>query len=212
MYGLRITTPRLALRLPTETDIVGLARVSAGGIGRPGEARFQAGFLYEPSPHVERKLLQSIDRDIATWDLEDWNLGLVAVHDGQPIGLQHILSKHFGQTRGFGSGVWLGVGYQGQGFGTEMGRAVLKMGFEGLGAREAYIGAWADNAASIRVMEKRGYVPNGRYWQLSEGKTRLDIRMRLPRENWDSDQNEDILIEELAPCLELFGIGDTPVL
>jgi RimJ/RimL family protein N-acetyltransferase len=206
-YGLVLRTPRLELRMPAERDIVELARVAASGIQRPGEPPFQAGWLYEPSPRVERALLQSIYRDIANWTPEDWSLPLVALREGRPIGLQHIFSRHFRQTRGFGSGVWLGLGYQGQGFGTEMGRAVLRLGFDGLGGRAAYIGAWADNAASIRVMEKLGYLPNGQYYQLSDGQGRLDRRMRLPRENWDSARHSDIAIEGLAPCLELFGAG-----
>ena len=73
--------------------------------------------------------------------------------------MQSIYSEHFGTTRGIGSSVWLGREYQGRGFGTEAGHAALKLGLDGLGGQEAYAGAWADNAVSIRVMEKLGSYP-----------------------------------------------------
>ena len=205
--GLTISTPRLELRLPVGEEIVALARVAARGIQSPREPHYQADWLYEGSPRVERSLLQRVYGDISGWHPADWSLGLTALLDGQPIGMQHIFAKHFAETRGFGSGVWLGMAFQGQGFGTELGRAVLKLGFDGLGGREAYIGAWADNRASRRMMEKLGYLPNGQYWQLRGGVGAQDWRMRLPRERWHSDEHADITIDGLAPCLELFGLS-----
>jgi RimJ/RimL family protein N-acetyltransferase len=203
LFVLRIATPRLELRLPLGEEIVALARAAARGIQPPGEPRFQAEWLYQPSPRVERGLIQLLYGDITRWSPDDWSLGLAAFVDGQPIGLQHVFSKSFAQTRGFGSGVWIGREFQGRGYGTELGRAVLKLGFDG---QEAYIGAWSDNLASIRVMEKLGYVYNGQYLQLRDGECVRDRRMRLPRESWRSEEHADIVIEGLASCLELFGL------
>jgi len=213
LYGLTIATPRLELRLPIGGEIVELARVAAHGIQPPGEPHFQGDWLYEGSPQVERTVLQRLCGDIAGWRPDDWSLGLAVFRDGQPIGVQHVFSRHFAETRGFGSGVWLGLAFQRQGFGTELARAALKLGFDGLGGREAYIGAWADNRASLRIMEKLGYVTNGQYWQLRGGSGAQDRRMRLPRERWRSDEHAGITIAGLAPCLELFGLsnGDATV-
>lgn len=205
LYGLAIRTSRLELRLPVEAEIPLLARTVAVGIQSPGTPRFQADWLYEPSPRRERKLLQTIFGGVARWDPDDWDLGLAVFHDGEPIGMQHIFSRQFAVTRGFGSSFWLALPFQGRGFGTEMGRAILALGFDGLGGQEAYIGAWADNPASLRVMEKLGYVFNGEYIQPFDGTARRDRRMRLPRESWDAQPREDIAITGLAPCLELFG-------
>ena len=58
-----------------------------------------------------------------------------------------------------------GISIMAQGIETEMGAATLALGFDGLGAEDAYIRAWADNPALLRVMEKLGYVPNGEYIQ-----------------------------------------------
>lgn len=207
LYGLTITTPQLELRLPVAEEIAALAQVAAQGIQPPGEPHFQGDWLYEGSPRVERNLLQSLAGDIANWDADDWSLGLAAFHDGQPIGLQHIFSKHFAATRGFGTGVWLGLVYQGQGLGTEMGRAALKLGFDSLGGQESYIGAWSDNRASLRMMEKLGFQHNGQYRQLRGGLGVEDRRMRLPRERWRADEHPDIMVDGLAPCLEMFGLS-----
>jgi RimJ/RimL family protein N-acetyltransferase len=216
LYGLGLTTPRLELRLPTETDLIELAGVARGGVQPPGTRPFHAPWLCEPSPRVERTLLRTVLGEIANWESEDWTLGLAVCHEGSAIGMQHIFAKRFGLTRCFGTGCWLGLAHQGRGFGTEMGQAILTLGFEGLTAREAYIGAWADNVASIRVMEKLGYLPNGQYYQPSGDTVRRDVRMRLPRERWLAMPRAPVQITGLGPCLELFGVtdgtsaGDTP--
>jgi RimJ/RimL family protein N-acetyltransferase len=92
-----------------------------------------------------------------------------------------------------------------------MGRAVLKLGFDGLGGQEAYVGAWSDNAASLRVMDKLGYRFNGQYLMRRGDACVRDRRMRLSREDWQSDRHADITIGGLPPCLELFGLpaGDS---
>jgi RimJ/RimL family protein N-acetyltransferase len=212
LYGLTITTSRLELGLPVAMEVVELARVAARGIQQPGEPHFQAAWLYEEPRQVERGLLQVIARDLANWKPDDWSLGLAAFRrlDGQPIGMQHIFSPQFARTRGFGSGIWLGIDDQGQGFGTEMGRAVLKFGFEGLDAEEAYIGAWSDNHRSIRMMEKLGYRPNGGYRQIRGDECLRDQWMIFSRDQWQATQAAefaDISISGLAECRELFGLS-----
>ncbi len=207
IYDLLITTPRLTLRLPTERETADLARLAGKGIQDPASEPLHFAWFCEPPPLVERKLLQFVFRTIANWESESWELGLAIFQGAQPIGMQSIFSEHFDTTRGFGSSVWLGREYQGRGFGTEAGRAVLKLGFDALGGSEAYVGAWADNAASIRVMEKLGYLPNGRYRRSSGGRVRFDVRMRLPREAWQSPPDDEITIEGVERCLELFGIA-----
>ncbi len=207
LYGLTITTPRLDLRLPAEADLPRLAAALAHGIQAPGTPRYQADWLYTASPERERKLLQTVYGSVARWTPDDWELGLAVVRDGAPIGMQSVFSRQFAATHGFGTGSWLALPHQGQGIGTEMGRAALALGFDGLGAQEAYIGAWADNPASLRVMEKLGYVFNGEYIQAYEGTARRDRRMRLPREIWESQDRDGIEISGLGPCLEVFGVA-----
>lgn len=207
IYDLLITTPRLTLKLPTELETVELARLAGKGIQDRASEPLHFAWFREPPPVVERKLLQFVFQTIANWEPENWELGLAVFHEAQPIGMQSIFSEHFGTTRGFGSSVWLGREHQGRGFGTEAGRAALKLGFDALGGQEAYVGAWADNAASIRVLEKLGYRPNGRYRRSSGGNVRIDVRMRLPREAWGDPPDDEFTIDGVERCLELFGIA-----
>jgi ribosomal-protein-alanine N-acetyltransferase len=52
---------------------------------------------------------------------------------------------------------YLARDYWGKGLATEAGRAYLSHGFEHLGLRRIHAGMNADNAASIRVIEKLGF-------------------------------------------------------
>ncbi len=208
LYGLALMTPRLELRLPTETDLVDLAAVLRDGIQEPGNPPFHEAWLYEPSPQVERGLLRSFFGSLATWNADDWNLQFAVYFDGKPIGMQHVFSRSFAVTRCFGSSCWLGLPYQRQGLGTEMGHAILALGFDGLGALEAYAGAWADNVASIRVMEKLDYVPNGQYVMPHGGTARQDQRMRLTRESWLDTERPPVRITGLEACRPLLGISN----
>lgn len=210
LYGLVIRTARLTLRPPDEADIAALARALVPGVQAPESPRFQAGWLYAASPERERQLLQTIYGAVSRWTPDDWELNLAVFLGDKPVGMQSIFSHGFGVTRAFGTGSWLTLPHQGQGIGTEMGRAALALGFAGLGAEEAYIGAWADNPASLRVMEKLGYSPNGAYIQAFDGSPRRDQRMRLPRTVWESGERDGIEIAGLDPCLELFGVPRAP--
>jgi len=46
--------------------------------------------------------------------------------------------------------------YAGRGFGTEIARALLRIAFEVVGVRRATAGCYADNVASVRILEKVG--------------------------------------------------------
>ncbi len=207
IYDLLITTPRLTLKLPTERELVELAQLAGRGIQDPASEPVHFAWFCEPPQVVERKLLQFVLQTIANWEPENWELGLAILHGAQLIGMQSIFSEHFGTTLGFCCSVWLGREFQGRGFATEAGRAALKFGFDALGGQEAYASAWADNAASIRVMEKLGYLSNGRYRRSSGGRVRFDVRMRLPKEAWQSPPDDEITIEGVERCLELFSMA-----
>jgi RimJ/RimL family protein N-acetyltransferase len=53
-------------------------------------------------------------------------------------------------------GYMLDPAYAGQGFGTEIARELLRISFEVVGVRRATAGCFADNIASVRVLEKIG--------------------------------------------------------
>jgi RimJ/RimL family protein N-acetyltransferase len=88
-------------------------------------------------------------------------LELIAFLDGGPIGSQGVGSDDFLTTREVFTGSWLGRAWQAQGLGTEQRAAVLKLAFDGLGARAAVSAAWEQNHSSLGVSRKLGYVETG---------------------------------------------------
>ncbi len=76
--------------------------------------------------------------------------------------------------------------YAGQGLATEAARTVLRICFDGLGLRRVTAAAFADNAASVRVMEKLGMRVEGR-----------GVREALHRDRgWVDGVNAALLAEE----------------
>lgn len=76
--------------------------------------------------------------------------------------------------------------YAGQGIATEAAQALLRICFDGLGLRRVTAAAFADNAASVRVMEKLGMRIEGR-----------GIREALHRDHgWVDGVNAALLADE----------------
>lgn len=205
LFDLRIRTPRLELRPPDDEMATELARLAASGIHDPDTMPFAVPFTDQPSPQLERSSMQYFWRTRADWTPEHWQLPLAVVVDGKVVGVQDVLSERFGLLRTVKTGSWLVRSEQGKGIGKEMRAAVLHLAFAGLGAVTAYSGAWHDNQASLRVSSALGYQPNGELIQPRRDVADRQLLLKLPRERWQ--RRDDITIEHLEPCLELFGVG-----
>lgn len=205
LLDLRIKTPRLELRAPTEGDFVELVDVIRGGVHDVATMPFLVPWTDAPSPALERGSMQWWWRQWAEWSPEHWHLTAAVFVDGRPVGVQDLGAEQFRATRTVTTGSWLGLPYQGQGLGTEMRSAVLHLAFDGLGAVEAYSGAWADNAPSLAVSARLGYVPNGEQLLLRRGQPARQIGLRLTRAIWEHHRRDDIEIEGLEACREMFG-------
>jgi RimJ/RimL family protein N-acetyltransferase len=83
---------------------------------------------------------------------------------------------------------------------------VLHLGFAGLGAQVGYSGAWHDNAASLAVSRSLGYEDNGEVIEMRRDEPDRQIKLKLERAAWEARRRDDIVIENLEPCLELFGV------
>jgi RimJ/RimL family protein N-acetyltransferase len=82
-------------------------------------------------------------------------------HDGMLIGIIGAAVKPAGPTqraRGYAIGFWLGQFYWGRGFMSEAARAFIAHVFEVTREDTIYSGAVTDNAASLRIQEKLGFV------------------------------------------------------
>jgi RimJ/RimL family protein N-acetyltransferase len=204
LFDLRIRTPRLELRLVDDELAVELADVLAQGVHDPAIMPFTIPFTDQPSPRLERSALQHWWRARWEWSREKWDLSLAVLCDGRAVGTQGLHAERFATLRTVNTGSWLGLAHQGQGIGKEMRAAVLHLAFEGLGALVAYSGAYEDNAASLAVSRALGYEENGDVIAVRREEAGRLINLKLPREKWQ--RRDDIVIEHLEPCLEMFGI------
>ena len=205
LFGLRLRTERLVLRLPTDDDLVHLMALARAGIHPPDEMPFGVAWSTIPSPAFERGFMQHHWSMRGLWSPAKWSLNLVTLFDGDPIGSQGIDAEAFAVHRTVSTGSWLGQAFQGRGFGKEMRAAVLGFAFDGLGARVAESSAFLDNAASNAVSRELGYEPNGFGSLAPEGVARETQRFRMTDEGWRSRPRPALTIEGLDACRELFG-------
>jgi RimJ/RimL family protein N-acetyltransferase len=206
VLGLRLRTPRLELRLPTDDELPALAHTAVKGVYRTGERPFFSRWPERPAAEVARTVVQRQWRKRGTWTPAHWALEL-AVFDnsGQALGIQEIRAKDFAGLREVETSSWLGMEHQGRGFGTEMREAVLHLAFAGLGAAYALSASFALNAASQSISRRLGYRPDGIQRDLRDGQVLITQRSRLSREDWQHASRTHVDIAGLEPCLELFG-------
>ena len=205
IFGLRIRSERLELRLPTDDDLGALMEVAAAGIHPPGEMPFGVAWSTLPSPEFERGFVRHHWLMRATWTPEDWNLNLMVEFDERPIGSQSVHGRGFAVHRMVHTGSWLGRAFQGQGLGKEMRLAVLSLAFDGLGARFAETEAFLGNGASNGVSRSLGYEENGIGSLAPEGVPRETRRYRMTADGWRDRARPPVTIQGLDACLEMFG-------
>jgi RimJ/RimL family protein N-acetyltransferase len=207
LFGLRLRSPRLELRLPRDEELAALAELAAVGMYPPGPRPFWIDWPERPPADRARALYQDHLSARATWSPADWSLPLAVYQDGTVIGAQHLSARYFSHLREVGSFSWLGPAYAGRGFGTEMRWAVLELAFAGLGAAEATSGAFVDNPASIGVSRKIGYEADGLVRDYTpDGQIRTTQRQRLSRERWAAATRPPVTIEGLDACRSMFGV------
>jgi RimJ/RimL family protein N-acetyltransferase len=207
LFGLRVTTPRLELRVPSLEDITSLAEAASRGVHEPDAMPFNVPWTQAPSPRRERNTYQHIWGHWAAWTPEKWDLALVIVLDGTVIGRQDVSGSRFAITREVSSGSWIELAHQGKGLGTEMRAAMLHLAFAGLGAEWAVSAAFLDNPASRAVSAKLGYTEDG--IQIHPDPAlgpRPQQRFRLSRADWDKHRTVDAEIHGLDACRDMFGV------
>lgn len=202
LWDIRVRTPRLELRLPTEQELVDLFRVAEAGIHPPEEMPFFVPWTDD----LRLDAFLEFHRGMWTaWRPEKWCLNLVTFVDGSPIGSQGVESAGFASTREVVTGSWLGAPHQGRGLGTEQRAAILELAFAGLGAEVALSGSLAHNVASQRVSAKLGYQVTGRRTVAPRGEPVEHYDYRLERADWQCPI--DVEIAGLEAALPLFGVA-----
>ena len=206
LFRLRIRSDNLVLRLPTDDDLPGMVALARAGIHPAHEMPFGVAWTDAKGPAFDRSVLQHHWGWRGRWRPEEWWLNLMVEWQGRPIGAQTISGEEFAIHRTVDSGSWLGLAYQGRGFGKEMRSAVLSFAFDGLGARVATSSAFLDNAASNAVSRSLGYAEDGRGALAPRGVSRETQRFRMTDEMWRSRPRPPVEIEGLDACREMFGI------
>lgn len=206
LFGLRLHTPRLELRLPGLDDLAQLAEVAAAGVHDPSRQPFAVPWTEGTPTEVARNTMQWHWSMWGRWTAADWSLNLVTLAGGRVIGTQAIDAKQFATLREVGTGSWLGQEWHGQGYGKEMRAAILELAFTGLGAEYATSEAFADNAASYGVSRALGYTDNGIARHVVRGRAIEGRRLRLDRAAWESARTVEVKISGLEPCLPMFGL------
>lgn len=206
LFGLSVRTPRVELRYPTDDEVAEIAARSAiDGIHDPSFMPFGFEWTDVAPPLQQRNSIQFHWSLRAAWRADSWSCNFAVVVDGRIVGTQSAEASNFASLRSATTGSFLFLPEQGKGIGTEMRAAILHLLFEGLGAENALSGAWSDNAQSLAVTHRLGYEYEGTRRMLSRGKPRDMIGYRLSRQRWLARRRDDIVIEGLEPCLEMFG-------
>lgn len=206
LYGLRLRTPRLELRLPGLEELDALAQLAAEGVHDPDTMPFAMPWTDLPPAGRASSVLQHHWRMLGDWSPGNWELQLVVFLSGVVVGTQGVSARDFAITREVHSGSWLGQRYQGQGIGTEMRAAILHLAFAGLNAQSAVSEAMTDNPASVAISRKLGYQPNGLDRLQVRDSLRLSQRFALDHERWQQCRRTPVEIEGLTPCLPQFGL------
>jgi RimJ/RimL family protein N-acetyltransferase len=207
LVGLRVLTPRLELRLPSEQELVELAHVAERGVHPPEEMPFLVAWTDAiGSPGFVDGFVGFHRQLREDWRPAHWHLLLGVWADDEPIGTQGIEAEDFAGRRTAETGSWLGQRFQRRGFGTEMRAAVLELLFRGLRGQTATSGVLEGNVASARVAEKLGYVLSGESIASPRGVPVRERKFRLERTAWEARGRQPIEIVGLEPCLPLFGL------
>jgi RimJ/RimL family protein N-acetyltransferase len=206
LFGLSITTPRIAMRYVDDELAGALLELAVRvGVHAPDFMPFATPWTRLESPQMEREGLQFYWRNRSTLSPAKWSVPFAVFDDGELVGVQDVGATSFRTTRSVSTGSWLGIPYQGKGIGKEMRAAILHFAFDGLGALEAHTSAWHDNPSSQGVTRSLGYVENGTYLDDREGATTRHLRFVLSRDDWLTRRRDDITIEGLDPCRPMLG-------
>jgi RimJ/RimL family protein N-acetyltransferase len=175
-----VRTPRLRLRPVTPDDFPRLFEIRT----MPSVTRWLTGQPATLDEYVER--YGTPDRLASTLVAEtsDAVVGDLFVSVETPYAQIEVREQATGTMAVVG---WLvDPAYAGQGLATEAAAALLRICFEGFGVRRVVAGAFAENAASLRVMEKLGMRVEAR-----------EVRGALHRElGWVDKVETAILVDE----------------
>ncbi|MFD5110971.1 GNAT family N-acetyltransferase [Streptomyces sp. NPDC058391] len=210
LRALRIRSPRLELRLPSEEELAAVADVAAQGAHARTARPFLTPWTDLPPAERARHVVRQHWSRLGAWAPDDWALELVVFFEGRPVGIQEIRATDFGIRREIVSGSWIGLEHQGKGIGTEMRVAMLHLAFAELGAGSAKSVSFTDNHASLSVSRKLGYQPDGITRDVLHGQVVESQWLRLSRQDWSRQEHGPVTVSGLTACKDFFGLATEP--
>ena len=205
LFELAVVTPHLELRYLDDELALAIVPLIAD-IHDPSFMPFSAPFTDLPEPELYHEALRFFWTNRASTRRDHWRLQFAVLVENTPIGLCDLFAEQYPTLRQFETGSWLARDRQGLGLGTEMRRAVLHLGFVGLGAEFATTGAWHDNAPSLGVTRKLGYRETGRRRAVRRDAPDELIGFRMDRAHHDTIRRTDIGLRGVAEAREFLGL------
>ena len=104
----------------------------------------------------------------------------ISIESGELIGVMDLFRST--PDAALEIGYWVGKPYWGQGFSTEAARAIIEEAQNSLGVKALLAGAFTDNPASLRVLQKLGFKPTGKtemYFSMARMEKARSVNLRL---------------------------------
>jgi RimJ/RimL family protein N-acetyltransferase len=180
-----LETPRLAMRQFTEDDVDNLFDLN----GDPEVMQYLTGGGPTPREEIRDQVIpfhlgvyDRLDR-LGTWAAE-------STATGEFLGWFHFRPGPDGDITNIDLGYRLRRSTWNKGYATEGSRALISMGFTGLGVERVFAHTMTVNTASRRVMEKCGLTlvrttPYGRA-DVIEGAEHGEVEYALAKSEWES--------------------------
>ncbi|GAA2144275.1 GNAT family protein [Nocardioides koreensis] len=204
-FRLRITTPRLQLRLPRDEEVAELAALAGRGVHPPTERPFLTPWTDGSAEDRARFVLREHWSQLSGWSVESWRLGLgVFAPSGEALGVVTLRARSFRVVREVTTASWLGLPHQGQGLGTEARIGLLTLAFDHLDADAALTEVFRDNHASQGVSRRLGYEPDGISRDARGSEVLVSDRLRLSRSRWDAVPRPGVVVDGLEACRHMF--------
>jgi RimJ/RimL family protein N-acetyltransferase len=202
---LRIASGEVLLRGVTDADLDPLLAALPDDLEmNPANERFRG---LTPEADRRRQVVMEIWKHRGTWSPDAWCLDLAVEVDGRVVGVQALEGEQFPLLRTVDSFSWLSADVRGRGLANLMRTGVLALAFDHLDAEVAVSSARTDNAPSLAVSYRMGYVDNG----ISRTNTPsgpFDLQhVRLTREAWRAG-GRTAAVSGVEACLPWFGIAD----
>jgi RimJ/RimL family protein N-acetyltransferase len=203
-FDLRVVSGEVVMRGVTDPDLEVLQSIIPDDLEMdPAHERFPS---LSPDDDRRRQLVAEVWRHRGTWSPDSWCLDLAVEVGGRVVGVQALEGEQFPLLKTVDSYSWLATAVRGRGLATLMRVGVLALAFDHLGAEVAVSSARTDNAPSLAVARRLGYVDNGLSrtntptgpWELQH--------VRLTRQAW-RDGGRTAEVTGLEACLPWFGIG-----